>query len=415
MRAAQALGISFFFFAGEAEEGRLDNVLLDAWLGKLAPLYNHLGELPNLVGQPLPILPREHLRTCDLMSSMDLGRGCPYQCSFCTIINVHGRKSRFRSADDLEQIIRENYAQGVRRFFITDDNFARNRDWELLCDRLIALRAAEFPKINFIIQVDVQCHKVPRFIEKTVEAGIRQVFIGLENINPDNLIAAKKRQNRITDYREMLQQWRAHGVITYAGYIVGFPGDSKASILRDIDIIKRELPIDILDLFCLTPLPGSEDHKILWRKGGWMDADLNKYDSHHRVMHHPKMSDAEWEDAYRVAWEAFYTPDHIRTVVRRAACHAMGRPKRILDLMLWFKLASSIENVHPLEAGAFRLKSRRDRRPDLPRESSLVFYPSYFVEILCKMWRYLVIYRQGLSILKEARAVPIVGITAISP
>jgi hypothetical protein len=73
MRAAQGLGISFF--AGEAEEGRLDNVLVDAWCGRLAPLYDHLGMLPSLSGQPLPILPREYVRTCDLTSSMDLGRG----------------------------------------------------------------------------------------------------------------------------------------------------------------------------------------------------------------------------------------------------------------------------------------------------------------------------------------------------
>ena len=128
------------------------------------------------------------------------------------------------------------------------------------------------------------------------------MFIGLENINPDNLIAAKKRQNKITEYREMLQKWRDHGAITYAGYILGFPGDSKESILRDIEIIKRELPLDILEFFFLTPLPGSEDHKVLWQKGVWMDPDMNKYDLNHRVSHHPKMSDAEWEDAYRAAW-----------------------------------------------------------------------------------------------------------------
>src|SRR5947208_6582620 len=103
MREAQALGISFF--AGEAEEGRFDAVLRDAWDGKLAPLYNHMDKLPNLQGEPPPILPRQHLRrTSGSLSSMDLGRGCPYQCSFCTIINVHGRKSRFRSPDDLERI-----------------------------------------------------------------------------------------------------------------------------------------------------------------------------------------------------------------------------------------------------------------------------------------------------------------------
>ena len=54
-------------------------------------------------------------------------------------------------------------------------------------------------------------------IEKASQAGVRRVFIGLENINSDNLIAAKKRQNKITEYREMLQKWRDHGAITYAG------------------------------------------------------------------------------------------------------------------------------------------------------------------------------------------------------
>jgi len=288
MREAQALGISFF--AGEAEEGRLDQVLCDAWNGALAPLYNYMDHLPSLAGEPPPILPLQHVRrTSGTMSSIDLGRGCPYQCSFCTIINVQGRKSRYRSPDDLEKAIRANYAQGIKRFFITDDNFARNHDWEALFDRMIELRVGEGLDIGFTIQVDTLCHKIPNFVEKATMAGAGRVFIGLENINPDNLIAAKKRQNKITDYREMLQKWRAHGAFTCAGYILGFPGDTKQSILRDIEIIKRELPLDILEFFFLTPLPGSEDHKVLWQKGIWMDADLNKYDLTHRVSHHPKM------------------------------------------------------------------------------------------------------------------------------
>ena len=113
-----------------------------------------------------------------------------------------------------------------------------------------------------------------------------RVFIGLENINPDSLLGAKKRQNRITDYRAMLQAWKTRGIITYAGYILGFPNDSKETIKRDIEIIKRELPVDILEFFILTPLPGSEDHKVLHSKGVWMDPDMNKYDLNHRVVHH---------------------------------------------------------------------------------------------------------------------------------
>ena len=81
-------------------------------------------------------------------------------------------------------------------------------------------------KISFIIQVDTLCHKLPNFIDKCARAGVKRVFIGLENINPDNLLGAKKRQNKITEYRKMLLAWKAAGVITYAGYILGFPNDT---------------------------------------------------------------------------------------------------------------------------------------------------------------------------------------------
>src|SRR5213079_100183 len=117
-------------------------------------------------------------------------------------------------------------AQRVNRFFITDDNFARNRDWEPIVDRLIALREGEGMRINFIIQVDTLCHRIQNFIEKCARAGVKRVFIGLENINPDSLLGAKKRQNKITEYRTMLLAWKHAGVLTYCGYILGFPGDT---------------------------------------------------------------------------------------------------------------------------------------------------------------------------------------------
>ena len=404
LRDAQALGITLF--AGEAEEGRLDTVIRDAWRGSLAPLYNFMDDLPSLQGEPPPILDRRHVRrTSGSLSSTDLGRGCPYQCSFCTIINVQGRKSRFRSPDDLEQIIRANVAQGIRRFFITDDNFARNRHWEPLFDRMIALRE-EGLNIGFTIQVDTLCHRIPDFIAKAGRAGVRRVFIGLENINPENLMAAKKRQNRITEYRAMLQAWREAGAITCAGYIIGFPGDTKDSILRDVEIIKRELPLDILEFFILTPLPGSEDHKVLWQQGAWMDPDLNKYDLHHRVTHHAKMSDAEWDEAYQAAWTSYYTSGHIRTILRRAAAHPAGRPKTTLTTLLWFKLVALFEGVHPLEGGAFRLKFRRDRRHGMPLETPVVFYTRYAAQTLAKAWHYLTVYRDARRTLDQVLRAP---------
>jgi hypothetical protein len=220
------------------------------------------------------------------------------------------------------------------------------------------------------------------------------------------LLGAKKNQNKITEYRTMLQQWREHGVMTCAGYILGFPGDTKESILRDIEIIKSELPLDLLEFFVLTPLPGSEDHQRAAAQGVWMDPDLNKYDVCHRVSHHAKMSDTEWEDAYRAAWQAYYTPEHVRTILRRVAANPRGRVGKVLATLLWFKAMNDFEGVHPLEGGALRLKFRRDRRAGLPRESALRFYPRYAVETVAKLWAGWRLIREWRAMRREVVAAP---------
>ena len=393
IKVAQALGISIF--AGEAEEG-LDEVLQDAARGELRDLYNHMKVLPGIGDVPSPpFLPVDFVkRTVGNVTSFDAGRGCPFQCSFCTIINVQGRKSRYRSPDSIEQILRMNWAQGVKRFFITDDNFARNKDWEAIYDRIIKLREEDGMDVRFMIQVDTLCHKIPNFIEKSRRAGVTRVFIGLENINPANLIAAKKRQNKITEYRKMLLEWKRGGIMTFAGYILGFPNDTPGSIRHDLEIIKKELPLDALEFFVLTPLPGSEDHKVLYEKNVWMDPDMNKYELEHVVTGHAKMTKEEWQGAYRSAWDIFYTDEHLETIMRRA--HATGiNIRSLMPVLMWFSSAVKIEELHPLQWGIFRVKHRKDRRPGLPLESPLSFYASYASETarkavkLARRWRHL--------------------------
>ena len=368
------LGISMF--AGEAEEGRLDEVLRDAYENKLKPVYNHLAAMPGLGGVPAPYLPPDIIaRTAENFSSFDLGRGCPFECSFCTIINVQGRKSRFRTADDLEQIVRANRAVGIDRFFVTDDNLARNRNWEAYADRLIHLQKTENILIRMVIQVDTLAHRIPGFIEKMYQAGAHVIFIGLENINPDNLEFAKKRQNRIEEYREMLLAWKSNGCVVVCGYILGFPADTKASILRDIDIIKKDLPIDILYLNMLTPLPGSEDHKKLRAAGGWMDSDFNKYDLNHRVSHHPVMSDKEWDEAYVEAHRSFYSFDHMARVLNRMFQMKTYQRFTTLGHFLFYREGPRLERVAFSEYGLLRIVRRKQRRHGMPLESPLVFYP----------------------------------------
>ena len=273
LKEAQDLGV--ILFAGEGE-GRMADLIRDIAADRAKPIYNYLHDMPGMEAAAIPVLPRHVVgRIVGHHACFDAGRGCPFQCSFCTIINVQGRKSRYRTADDVEAIVRANAAQGINHYFVTDDNFARNRNWEAILDRLIDLRENKGFGIKLILQVDTLCHRIPNFIEKAARAGCNQVFIGLENINPQSLQGAKKRQNKIWEYRVMLQAWRRAKVMTWAGYILGFPTDTPESIARDIDIIKKELPLDILEFFCLTPLPGSEDHKNLYLKGVPMDPDMN--------------------------------------------------------------------------------------------------------------------------------------------
>jgi hypothetical protein len=380
----EALDIGCSLFAGEAEEGRLAEVLKDAYVGSLKPIYNYMNDLPSIEGAPTPFLPSQHLqRTAGSHSSFDCGRGCPFQCSFCTIINVQGRKSRSRSPDDIEKLIRENYAQGVNRFILTDDNFARNKIWEPILDRIIHLREVEKLDLKFFVQVDTLCHRIPRFIEKCGRAGVRRVYIGLENINPDNLDVVKKKQNRIVEYRAMLQAWKQIRATVYIGYIIGFPNDTPERILRDIEIVKEELPVDLMEIMMLTPLPGSEDHKVLHEKGVWMHPDMNRYDLYHWTVEHPKMSQQAYEGAYWAAWKSFYSPEHIERILRRNAAYGIS-VGNTLFLLSWFVASATIEKVHPVESGYFRLKYRTERRSDLPRENPFVFYPKYGGEIIWK-------------------------------
>ena len=370
MKDAIARGITLF--AGEAED-RLDDLLAAAFEDRLEPLYNFMTDLPAMEGKPLPFLPVRYVkRYAGALGCFDAGRGCPFSCSFCTIINVQGRKSRHRSADDIEQLIRTHSAQGVKSFFITDDNFARNKNWESILDRIIELKRRDRLKVNIIMQVDTMCHKIPNFVEKSARAGCKKVFIGLENINPESLKGASKGQNRITEYRKMLQAWKRAKVLTYAGYILGFPSDTPKSIERDIQIIQRELPIDIMEFFMLTPLPGSKDHQEMYLRGERMEPDTNRYDAEHATANHQRMTSAEWEDIYSRAWHLYYTPAHIETLLKRAVATGI-RTQRMTSMVFYFSASHFYEHVHPLQGGIFRRKRRSQRRPGFRRENAFAF------------------------------------------
>ena len=397
----EAVGLGITLFAGEAEK-HFESFLQDVHGGTAKSVYNYMHDLPNLQRQTIPYLPRRLVKRYDgILSSFDAGRGCPFQCSFCTIINVQGRKSRWRDADDIERIVRLNAEQGISRFFITDDNFARNRNWEAIFDRMIELREVKHFSLHFLIQVDTLAHKIPNFIEKAARAGCKYAFIGLESINPDNLAQMKKGQNRITEYRKMFQMWKEAGIVTYAGFIMGLPGDTPQSIRRDIEIIQKELPVDVLEFTMLTPLPGSEDHQKLHEKDIWMDPDLNKYDLETVTVEHPLMSREEWQQTYADVWKWYYTDEHVERLMRRNVAYGI-KPIRIWRSVLQIYGAANFEDVHPQQCGYFRRKDRRQRRPEMPRVAALPFYLTHGFQTLVKYARFGL---YGLTTLRMRRRV----------
>jgi radical SAM superfamily enzyme YgiQ (UPF0313 family) len=369
LEEAREAGISVF--AGEAE-GRIDELLRDARAGRLRPVYELPQTLPEITEAPTPELSLGAIRrTAGGQASFDAGRGCPFSCSFCTVFNVQGHRSRARSPEVVAELVEQNLARGIRRFFITDDNFARNRRWEEILDRLIAIQQRD--RFKLVIQVDTRCHTIPRFIDKAGRAGVRRVFIGLESIRAERLRAINKQQNRLADYREMLLAWRRHGVCTVGGYIIGLPGDTAESVVEDVRTIQQQLPIDFLQFLILTPLPGSAEHLRRLEDGVELEQDLNRYDLAHVTMPHDTMSTQEWLRVHRLAWDTYYTPEHIETLLRRARASGISLGK-ILGAAVWFHGAVTYEGLDPLEVGLVRRRHRRDRRPGYPIESLPAFW-----------------------------------------
>ncbi len=194
--------------------------------------------------------------------------------------------------------------------------------------------------------------------------------------------------------------------MTYAGYILGFPADTPESIVRDIKIIQRELPVDLLEFFILTPLPGSEDHKKLFTAG------VRDGPGHEQIRcratsppRHPKMSQGGVGAGLRSGWKTYYTPEHMETVMRRAAASGISVGK-MMFLLLWFYGCVTIEGIHPLEGGYLRRKIRTDRRPGLPREAVLPFYAGYAAETVAKHWAFAKLWWKFNAVRRRIKADP---------
>ena len=362
---------SIIVVSGEVE-GHWEGILADVLNGRSKPVYSFAQDLKNLVDiedAPPPVMSPKTMKHFASRSfgTVETSRGCPFACTFCTIINVQGRTMRERSPKSIADFIRKNYLEnGFSFYFFTDDNFARKKEWRETFEALIRLRQ-EGMKITFMMQVDL-ARKPKDFVRLAAEAGCSQVFIGMESVNPQNLKAEGKPQNKVGEYRKIIQEWHDAGILVQSGYIIGLPFDTKEQISRDIKFLMDEIQLDVGSFFMLTPLPGSHDHLEMRKRGEWMDPDFNKRDSFHAIIKHPNMTAQEWTEAYEEAWKTFYSKENLIKILSRWNHHPRGYWSAVFMLM-WYKNAALIEKTHPMIAGFFRLKDRCTRRPGFAVDS----------------------------------------------
>lgn len=359
--------------AGEVE-GKWESILRDALEDRLRPVYNFLFHAPDLLSAPMPRIPKHLLNRYAVrhFATLDCGRGCPFNCSFCTIINVQGRLMRFRSVERVMGMVRQNYHQHkIRFYFFTDDNFSRNKNWNAIFEGLTRLREEEGMDLSFMIQVDTQSHRIPDFVAKAARAGCSQVFIGVESVNAANLEAAGKKQNKVADFKQMVRLYHEAGIATHLAYIIGFPFDTEASVQENLTELQNELGAEQASFFMLTPLPGSEDYRELLSKKRIVDADLNNFDSFHETFRHPRMPPGLWTRVYEKAWEKFYSAANMIRILRKV------KPQKYWQIFMnfiWYKNAIQVEGGHPMIHGFIRRKDRRGRRGTFPLESRWEYF-----------------------------------------
>lgn len=319
------------------------------------------------------LYPGAYLKKGSKEGVFDAGRGCPFKCDFCTVVNIFGHEARSRSADDVEKIIRWNVANGVFFYFITDDNFSRNKNWEAIFDRLIALKEDEGISIKFQMQADCLSSKIPGFVEKAGLARCCRVFIGIESISDENIDFFNKSHNKTGEYRKLLQKWRDHDVVVIAGFIIGTPIDDEEGILKDVERLIDEVPADYFSFQILTPFPGSVFYRNEVEKGAWLHDDLNLYNASKLTFRHPNISNSRMNQVYKQVWDIIYKPSSVKRIMQRLVDEKRDPNHAMLLIIMSYGLIK-FEKVHPYGGGRIRRKNRKSRRPGLPIKSPFSFY-----------------------------------------
>lgn len=224
--------------AGEPDEV-FSEIAADLERGSARPFYE-ITDKPDVSKTPAPqfdLLKREKYASM----AVQFSRGCPFQCEFCDIITIYGRKPRTKAPAQLLAELDALYALGWRdQVFIVDDNFIGNHKRALeLAQALEAWQQAHGYPFLFYTEASIDLAQRPELIEAMVKANFFYVFIGIESPDAQSLTEAKKYQNLRRDTLESVRFIQSRGLWVSGGFIIGFDSDTEDIFERQTDFVER--------------------------------------------------------------------------------------------------------------------------------------------------------------------------------
>ena len=228
-------------------------------------------------------------------------RGCPFDCSFCSVTGMFGRKYRFRSTENIIEELRGYDRRGNSVFFY-DDNFAANRK---RTKELLQAMVREGFKFPWTTQVRADIARDIELVRLMKKAGCHTVYIGFESVNPESLDAMKKKQT-VADLVQATKVLRRNGIHIHGMFVLGFDQDDWKTVKKTVRFAKKAR-LATTQFLILTPLPGSEFYDRMQAEHRLRFRDWALYDAHHAVFEPARFSLLDLQKAQLFCHRKFYS------------------------------------------------------------------------------------------------------------
>ena len=236
---------------------------------------------------------------------LEITRGCPRNCSFCTAIRVSGNKMRFRP---VEEIVEEIQRRRLKRFFLTDDNFGLAFRTHPEYVESVFKALAKLPLNGWTTQAEIMIADYPELLALARKANLDKVFLGFETVNPANRRELSgKGQGQAGQYHEVIKKIHSFDIGVVGLFVYGFDHDTPQT-LADTWEFTRSSELDSLSMTVLTPYPGTPFRQQLLQENRLIDKPWRYYDTAHLVYQPARMSVQELESSYDRFCRLIYNP-----------------------------------------------------------------------------------------------------------